>query len=38
MNDFLRDFRVSEVVKLEQNYRSQGSILDAANAVIAQNK
>jgi len=26
------------VVKLEQNYRYAGSILDAANAVIAQNK
>ena len=38
MNEFLRDFRVGEVVKLEQNYRSQGAILDAANAVIAQNK
>ena len=37
MNEFLRDFGVSEVVKLEQNYRSQGSILDAANAVIAKN-
>ncbi len=38
MNEFLRDFGVREVVKLEQNYRSQGTILDAANAVIAQNK
>ncbi len=38
MNEFLRDFHVSEVVKLEQNYRSQGAILDAANAVIARNK
>ena len=38
MNEFLHDFGVREVVKLEQNYRSQGSILDAANAVIAQNK
>jgi DNA helicase-2/ATP-dependent DNA helicase PcrA len=38
MNEFLRDFGVREVVKLEQNYRSQGAILDAANAVIAQNK
>ena len=37
MNEFLRDFGVREVVKLEQNYRSQGSILDAANAVIARN-
>ncbi len=38
MNEFVRDFGVSRVVKLEQNYRSQGAILDAANAVIAQNK
>ena len=38
MNEFVRDFDVREVVKLEQNYRSQGHILDAANAIIAQNK
>ncbi|HEV7801060.1 MAG TPA: UvrD-helicase domain-containing protein, partial [Burkholderiales bacterium] len=38
MNEFVRDFGVKEVVKLEQNYRSQGNILDAANAIIAQNK
>src|SRR6185312_8513152 len=38
MNEFVRDFGVKEVVKLEQNYRSQGHILDAANAIIAQNK
>src|SRR5258706_3214639 len=38
MNEFVRDFGVNEVVKLEQNYRSQGNILDAANAIIAQNK
>ncbi|HYC38724.1 MAG TPA: UvrD-helicase domain-containing protein [Usitatibacter sp.] len=38
MNDFVRDFGVTDVVKLEQNYRSQGNILDAANAIIAQNK
>ena len=38
MNEFVRDFGVQEVVKLEQNYRSQGNILDAANAIIAQNK
>jgi DNA helicase-2/ATP-dependent DNA helicase PcrA len=29
---------VGEVVKLEQNYRSQGHILDAANAIISHNK
>ncbi len=38
MNEFVRDFDVKEVVKLEQNYRSQGHILDAANAIIQQNK
>src|SRR5207245_8443197 len=38
MNEFVRDFDVKDVVKLEQNYRSQGHILDAANAIIAQNK
>ena len=38
MNEFVRDFAVKEVVKLEQNYRSQGHILDAANAIIQQNK
>ncbi|QJR09115.1 ATP-dependent DNA helicase Rep [Usitatibacter rugosus] len=38
MNELVKDFGISSVVKLEQNYRSQGHILDAANAVIAQNK
>ncbi|HET7401380.1 MAG TPA: UvrD-helicase domain-containing protein [Usitatibacter sp.] len=38
MNEFVRDFGVTEVIKLEQNYRSHGNILDAANAIIAQNK
>src|SRR5258705_2626565 len=38
MNEFVRDFGITEVVKLEQNYRSQGHILDAANAIIQQNK
>ncbi len=38
MNEFVRDFAVKDVVKLEQNYRSQGYILDAANAIISQNK
>jgi DNA helicase-2/ATP-dependent DNA helicase PcrA len=38
MNEFVRDFGVKEVVKLEQNYRSHGNILDAANTIIAQNK
>src|SRR3954467_13904374 len=38
MNEFVRDFGIRDVIKLEQNYRSQGNILDAANAIIAQNK
>ncbi|MGE5615691.1 MAG: UvrD-helicase domain-containing protein [Bacillota bacterium] len=38
MNEFVRDFDVKRVIKLEQNYRSQGHILDAANAVISHNK
>ncbi len=37
MADFEREFRVSHVIKLEQNYRSHGNILDAANTLIAQN-
>jgi len=37
MQDFLRDFRIENVIKLEQNYRSHGNILDAANALISNN-
>jgi DNA helicase-2/ATP-dependent DNA helicase PcrA len=38
MADFERDYQVGKVIRLEQNYRSQGNILDAANALIAHNK
>ncbi len=37
MLDFERDFAVEKVIKLEQNYRSHGNILDAANALISKN-
>lgn len=38
MLDFEKDFQVKNLVKLEQNYRSQSHILDAANAIIANNR
>ena len=38
MQDFERDFKVQNIVKLEENYRSHSNILDAANAIIAHNK
>jgi DNA helicase-2/ATP-dependent DNA helicase PcrA len=36
--DFEQDFGEARVVRLEQNYRSTQTILDAASAVISQNR
>ncbi|MFA7292005.1 MAG: UvrD-helicase domain-containing protein [Rhodocyclaceae bacterium] len=38
MRDFEREFRVESVIRLEQNYRSHGNILEAANAIIKHNR
>jgi len=38
MQELLRDFNVESVIKLEQNYRSHGNILDAANSLISNNR
>ena len=35
--DFERDFGDATLVKLEQNYRSTQTVLDAANAIVANN-
>ncbi len=37
MSDFEREYARGNVIRLEQNYRSYGHILDAANALIAHN-
>lgn len=37
MADFVREFEVRQQIKLEQNYRSHGNILDSANALIEHN-
>lgn len=36
--DFEKDFKGTEVIKLEQNYRSCSNILDAAHSVISRNE
>lgn len=35
---FEKQFEFAKIIRLEQNYRSTGNILDAANAVIAKNE
>jgi DNA helicase-2/ATP-dependent DNA helicase PcrA len=37
MSAFERDFQVQNLIKLEQNYRSHGHILDSANYLISYN-
>ena len=38
MRDFEREYAGANVIRLEQNYRSQGNILAAANALIKHNR
>ncbi len=38
IQNFSRDFSQTQTIKLEQNYRSSGNILNAANAVIDNNQ
>jgi DNA helicase II / ATP-dependent DNA helicase PcrA len=36
--NFEKDFENSKIIRLEQNYRSTGNILEAASSIIAENK
>jgi ATP-dependent DNA helicase UvrD/PcrA len=36
--EFEKEYAKGNVIRLEQNYRSQGNILDAANALISNNR
>ena len=38
LNKFQKDYPNAQIVKLEQNYRSTGTILKAANAIIKNNR
>jgi DNA helicase-2/ATP-dependent DNA helicase PcrA len=38
IHDFQKHFSNTRVIRLEQNYRSSGTILKAANALISENK
>ncbi|WP_150427068.1 UvrD-helicase domain-containing protein [Dechloromonas sp. CZR5] len=38
MRDFEREYAGPNIIRLEQNYRSQGNILAAANAIIKNNR